>query len=68
MVATDVSCAGSCPILTFIRVIQPRSKLEVEGECFFTPYPVCAAAGKTARAAPNPIATARILVTFISGK
>ena len=36
------------------------------GAFFFTPYPVCAAAGTTARAAPKLIATTKILVTFIS--
>ena len=47
---------------------QPRSKVDVDGAFFFTPYPVCAVAGRTARAALKLIATTRILVTFISRK
>jgi hypothetical protein len=45
---------------------QPRSKVDLDGAFFFTPYPVCAAAGRTARAAPKLIAMTKILVTFIS--
>ena len=66
MVAPYPSRAALARSLLWFAWFQPRSKVDADGAVFFTPYPVCAATGKTARAAPKLIATTKILVTLIS--